>query len=98
MVKNCSRDEHRSERGAKLPLMVALAVAIFGVLGMLIVDHGPWARPKIQTVEVAHYKTTGVAARAAGATVTPTPAKPEIEPDAPGPKPTQPADVAAPKS
>ncbi len=77
--------------------MVALAIAIFGVVAMLIVDHGPWTRPKIQTVEAAHHNTTGAAAQAVGATVTPTPVKPEIEPEPPGPKPAQPADVAAPK-
>jgi hypothetical protein len=52
------------------PVMVAMAVAIFGVLGMLIVDHGPWNRPKVQTAEIVHYTTTGAAARAVGATVT----------------------------
>jgi hypothetical protein len=98
MNKNCSRDEHASKRGARLPLLVALAVAMFGVLGMLIVDHGPWTRPKVQTVEAVHHTTTGAAAQAVGATVTPTPAKPEIEPEAPGPKPVQPGDVVAPKS
>ena len=92
------RDEHHSEQGAKLPLMVALAVAIFGVLAMLIVDHGPWARLKVQPVEVAHYKTTGAAAREAGATVTPAVPKPEIDPEAPGSKPAQPGNVVAPKS
>jgi hypothetical protein len=71
--------------------VIAAAVAIFGVLAMLIVDHGPWSHPKVQTAEVADYKTTGAAARAAGATVTPTSPKPELEPDAPGPKPAQPA-------
>jgi hypothetical protein len=62
---------------------------VFGVLAMLIVDHGPWSRPHVQTAEVATYKTTGEAARAAGASVTPTAPKAVIEPDVPGPK-TQP--------
>jgi hypothetical protein len=73
------------------PCRDCAAVAIFGVLAMLIVDHGPWSHPRVQTAEVANYKTTGAAARAAGATVTPTSPKPELEPDAPGPKPAQPA-------
>jgi len=73
------------------PVMVAMAVAIFGVLGMLIVDHGPWNRPKVQTAEIVHYTTTGAAARAVGATVTPTAPKLEPEPVPPGPKPAQPA-------
>jgi len=67
------------------PVVVAMAVAGFGVLAMLVVDHGPWSRPKVQSAEVANYKTTGDAARAAGATVTPTAPKPVLEPIAPGP-------------
>src|SRR5207248_7408932 len=31
------------------PAIVALVVAALGVLAMLIVDHGPWTRPKVQT-------------------------------------------------
>jgi hypothetical protein len=84
-------NKNRSERTVGSPVVIAAAVAIFGVLAMLIVDHGPWSHPKVQTAEVANYKTTGAAARAAGATVTPTSPKPELEPDAPGPKPAQPA-------
>ena len=55
MNKNSSMDENRSARSARLPLMVAVAVAIFGVLAMVIVDHGPWAHPKLQTVEIANH-------------------------------------------
>jgi hypothetical protein len=72
------------------PLVIAMAVAAFGVLGMLLVDHGPWNKPHLQTAEV-HYPSTKAAANAVGATVTATPQKAEIEPDAPGPKPAQPA-------
>ena len=72
------------------PLVIAMAVAAFGVLGMLLVDHGPWNKPHLQTAEV-HYPSTKAAANAVGATVTPTTEKPAIEPDAPGPKPAQPA-------
>jgi hypothetical protein len=78
------------------PVVVAMAVAGFGVLAMLIVDHGPWSRPQMQPAEVANYKTTGEAARAAGATVMPTTPKPALEPIAPGPKPAQPTDPATP--
>jgi hypothetical protein len=70
-------------------------VAGFGVLAMLIVDHGPWSRPQLQTAEVANYKTTGEAARAVDAPVAPTAPKPKLEPAAPGPKPAQPANPAA---
>ena len=73
-----------------------MAVAVFGLLAMLIVDHGPWNRPQLQAAEVASYKTTGEAARAVGATVTPTAPKPALEPNPPGPKPAQPANPATP--
>ena len=71
------------------PVIIALMVAIFGVLVMWAVDHGPWNRPHLQAAEVA-YPTTDAAAQAAGAKVTPTLPKPTIEPEAPGPKPAQP--------
>jgi hypothetical protein len=76
--------------------MIALAISVFGVLTMLTVDFGPWSRPKVENAEVANYKTTGEAARAAGATVVPTEPKPALEPVAPGPKPVQPASPATP--
>ena len=77
------------------PVVIAAAVAVLGILAMLIVDHGPWSRPHLQTAEMANYTTTGAAAQAAGATVTPTEPKPQIEPIAPGPKPAHPADAAS---
>jgi len=98
MQENHSGDEDRSKRSADLPAVIALAVAIFGLLAMLIVDHGPWSVPMVQTSEVANYGMTGDAVRAAGAKVTPTAPKPEIEPEMPGPKPVQPGDVPAPRS
>lgn len=73
------------------PVEVALAVAILGVLAMLIVDHGPWSKSHVQTAEVANQKTTGESARTAGAAVEPTAPKPALEPEPPGPKPAQPA-------
>jgi hypothetical protein len=81
---------------SRAPVWVALAIAIFGVLAMLLVDHGPWNRPNVQTAEVANYKTTGEAARAVGAQVVPTAPKQEIEPEPPGPKPAQPANPQTP--
>ena len=89
MQENRAESESRSKWNRRSPLMGAIAVAVFGVLAMLIVDHGPWSHPHVQTAEVATYKTTGEAARAVGATVTPTASKAAIEPAAPGPK-TQP--------
>ena len=92
-----SNNRYRPQRMARRgPMFVALAVAIFGILAILIVDHGPWNRPQVQTAEVANYKTTGEAARAVGASVTPTAPKPELEPAAPGPKPAQPANPTTP--
>lgn len=76
--------ESRSKWSWRSPVAVPMAVAVFGVLAMLIVDHGPWSRPQVQTAEVATHKTTGEAARAVGATLTPT--KAAIEPASPGPK------------
>lgn len=78
--------ESSSNGSRRGPLMVAIAVAVFGMLAMLIVDHGPWSRPQVQTAEVATYKTTGEAAHATGASVIPTAPKTAIEPAAPGPK------------
>jgi hypothetical protein len=94
MMENHSNDKDQSERMVDRPVVVAVAVAIFGVLAMLIVDHGAWNRPQVQTAEVAIHKTTGEAARAVGATVTPTEPKPAIEPVAPGPKPVHSANTA----
>lgn len=68
------------------PGVIAFIVAGLGVAGMLLVDHGPWSRPRVQSAEVATYRTTGEAARAAGAQVTPTIPKPAIEPKPAGPK------------
>lgn len=78
-------EDHAKRTGAK-PAYVALAIAIFGLLAMLLVDHGPWARPQLQTAEVATYHTTGEAARAAGADVAPTRPDAAIEPQPPVPK------------
>ena len=89
-------NQNHSKRTGTHPVIVALAVAIFGVLAMLLVDHGPWSRPNVQTAEVANYRTTGEAARAVGAQVVPTAPKSEIEPAAPGPKPAQPANPQTP--
>jgi hypothetical protein len=81
---------------SRAPMIVSLAVAIFGVLAMLLVDHGPWSSPNVQAAEVANYKTTGEAAHAVGAQVVPTAPKQEIEPEPPGPKPAQPANPQTP--
>ena len=86
MQENRAKNESRSKWNRRSPLMGAIGVAVFGVLAMLIVDHGPWSHPHVQTAEVATYKTTGEAVRAVGASVTPTAPKAVIEPAVPGPK------------
>jgi hypothetical protein len=88
--------EGQLTRGAGAPLKVAIAVAVFGVLGMLIVDHGPWNKPKVQHPVIANYSNTGEAARAAGAQVMPTEPKLQVEPEPPVPKPVHPVNPTAP--
>jgi len=68
------------------PGVIALIVAGLTVAAMLLVDHGPWSRAKSQPAHVAMYKTTGEAARAAGALVLPTEPQSPIEPEPPVPK------------
>jgi len=95
MMNELSRESHRTRRGGT-PLLVAIAIAVLGVLGMLIVDHGPWNKPQVKTAVVANTTMTGDAARDAGANVMPTEPKRQLEPDAPGPKPVHPANPAPP--
>ncbi|MEK9285272.1 hypothetical protein MTR72_37660 [Bradyrhizobium sp. ISRA442] len=68
------------------PGVIALIVAGLTIAAMLLVDHGPWNRAKVQPAHVAMYQTTGEAARAAGADVLPTDPKSVVEPDRPGPR------------
>jgi hypothetical protein len=82
--------EGQAKRNGVQPLWVALVIAICGILAMLIVDHGPWSRPHVQTAEIANHRTTGEAARAAGAAVAPTEPK-RLEPELPTPKQAEPA-------
>jgi hypothetical protein len=93
MANELTEDQLIRSGGA--PLKVAIGVAILGVLGILIVDHGPWNKPKVQHPTIANYSTTGEAARAAGAQVMPTEPKLEVEPEPPVPKPVHPANRAA---
>jgi len=83
----------KQQLSKRVPLVVASAVAVCGVLAILVVDHGPWNKPHVRTAEV-HYGSTAAAAHAVGAKVTPTQPKLALEPEAPGPKPAQPANPA----
>jgi hypothetical protein len=65
------------------PGVIALIVAGVTIAVMLLVDHGPWSRAKVQPAHVAMYHTPGEAARAAGATVLPTDPKSPVEPARP---------------
>jgi hypothetical protein len=72
------------------PLVIAIAVAVFGLCTMLLVDHVLWNRPVSSPLAV-RYESTPDAAKGAGATITPTTPKPALEPAAPGPKRALPA-------
>jgi hypothetical protein len=95
MMNDHSR-ESQSTRHGGAPLVAAIVIAILGVLGILIIDHGPWNKPHVKTAVVANTTTTGEAAREAGATVMPTEPKRQLEPDAPGPRPVHPSTAAPP--
>ena len=85
--------DHAKRRGVH-PALVALAIAVFGLLAMLIIDHGPWSRRHVQTAEIAKHQTTGEAARSAGAAVAPTEPKSRIEPEPAVPKQAEPPNPA----
>jgi hypothetical protein len=86
--------ESTTER-RRAPMLASIGVAIFGVLALLLVDHGPWNTPHLKTAMV-NYGNTAASAKAVGATVTPTEPKRPIEPEAPGPKRAQPVDELPP--
>jgi hypothetical protein len=92
MAKDLAR--HHLDRSGGTPLKVAIGVAVLGVLGILVVDHGPWNKPKMQPASMASYSSTGEAARAAGAEVIPTVPKLRVEPEPPMPRPVHPVDPA----
>ena len=74
-----------------VPALIAITVAVIGLVGLLLVDHGPWNKPHVKNETMIQYGTTAAAAAAVGATVTPTSPKPALEPVAAGPKRVQPA-------
>ena len=93
MAKHLAEDRLNRRGGA--PLKAAIAVAVLGMLALLIVDHGPWSKPKVQPAFMASYSSTGEAARAVGAKVIPTEPKLQVEPEPPVPKPVHPVNPAA---
>lgn len=73
------------------PVLVALAIAIFGIVAMLVIDHGPWSRPQARTASLSdHQMATTQAAHDAGASVAPTAPQPAVEPEPPGPTQAEP--------
>ena len=80
-----------SPRRSLRPVTIAAAVAAFGLLSLLLVNHGPWNRPGVENHEAIPHANTAGAAQAAGATVTPTEPRLDIEPTPAGPKPAHPA-------
>ena len=95
MDERMSNAKESTARHRRAPMIASIAVAIFGVVAMLLVDHGPWNRPHLKTAMV-NYGNTDAAAKAVGATVTPTVPKRPLEPEAPGPKRAQPVDEVPP--
>jgi hypothetical protein len=86
MEKFRLEDSVRFSATLRHPGVIALIVAGLTIAAMLLVDHGPWSRPKVQPAHVAMYKTTGEAARAADAMVLPTEPRSPVEPERAGPK------------
>ena len=100
MAKDLTEDHFSRSSGTSpnrsggAPLKVAIAVAVLGVLGILIVDYEILNKPKIQHPVIATYSNTGEAARAAGAQVMPSEPKLQVEPEPPVPKPIHPVNPA----
>jgi hypothetical protein len=82
--------ETENGRRSVWPILIAIAVAVFGLSSMIVFDHGLWDR-RVDSPLVVRYATTEDAAKAAHATIAPTTPKPALEPVAPGPKRVQPA-------
>jgi hypothetical protein len=53
--------------------LFAVAIAAISLVALLVVDHGPWSKPQVLPAHMVEYSSTAAAAKAAGATVTPTP-------------------------
>ncbi len=83
MAQRRTAEVHGFKAAFRHPGMIALIVAGVTIAVMLLVDHGPWSRAKVQPAHVAMYHTTGEAARAVGAKVLPTDPKSPVEPARP---------------
>jgi hypothetical protein len=67
-----------SAKAIKIETFVAVGVAIAmgSIVGVLLVEHGPWGRPSVEPA----YSDTATAAKTAGATVAPTDPKTTLKP------------------
>ena len=85
-------DSDQAKRYRVRPVWVALAIAMIGILAMLLVDHGPWAHPHVHTAQLAtHHQTTEQSAHDAGAVIAPTKPRDAVEPDPSLPRQVEPA-------
>jgi hypothetical protein len=66
----CGSDQHMVRGRTTAPAGIAVAVAVFGTLSLLIVDHGLWNRPYVESSRA--HAATEAAAKADGALITPT--------------------------
>jgi hypothetical protein len=66
----CGSDQHTVRGRTTAPAGIAVAVAVFGALSLLIVDHGLWNRPYVESSRA--HAATEAAAKADGALITPT--------------------------
>ena len=66
----CGSDQHMVRGRTTAPAGIAVAVAVFGALSLLIVDHGLWNRPYVESARA--HAATEAAAKADGALITPT--------------------------
>jgi hypothetical protein len=63
-------DRHMVRGRTPAPAGIAVAVAVFGALSLLIVDHGLWNRPYVESSRA--HAATEAAVKADGALITPT--------------------------
>jgi hypothetical protein len=66
----CGSDQRTVRGRTTAPAGIAVAVAVFGALSLLIVDHGLWNRPYVESSRA--HAATEAAVKADGARTTPT--------------------------
>jgi hypothetical protein len=55
-----------------IPMTIAIAVAVTGLVTLLLIDHGLWNTLNIKNETIIQYGSAAAAAAAVGAVVTPT--------------------------